>query len=283
MAIIEEASRRSGKNDTLTCKFRPMIGTIKTASILAKNEGELIVERRHIDDALSKHCKSIALQVMEKHIEDQIIYSVMVDPNEEPKIGQIHGLAVSTINREGSDLVGMVLTVRASCLQKNGAKKAGYFTVTGVQTKDSSYIQHSIAKIRHIIIQLYGVDVEQDCFTHVDFAQEHGVEGPSAGITMTLALISVLTQRKIHQDVAVTGEINIGDTNNKIIVTPIGGTHEKILAAQRLGFKKVCIPMRNYEKSINPSNYRIKVIGCKTIDDYIKECFINEKKQNTKN
>jgi Lon-like ATP-dependent protease len=278
IAVIEEAVRRSGKNDKLTCKFRPMIGTIKTASILAQNEGLMVVERKHINEALCEHCKSIALQVMEKHIENQTVYSVLIDPNEESKIGQIHGLAVSTINAEGSDMVGSVLTVRASCLQKETPKKIGYFTVTGVATKDSSYIQHSIAKIRHVMLQLYGVDVEQDCYTHVDFAQDHGVEGPSAGITMTLALASVLLQKKIRQDVAVTGEINIANGEVKtgesgIVITPIGGAHEKILAAQRMGFKKVCIPQRNFEKNINPSDYTIKVVGCKTIQDYMHECF----------
>lgn len=279
IAVIEEAIRKSGKNNTITCKFRPMIGTIKTASVLAQNEGAKIVERKHINEALNEHCKSIALQVMEKQIENHIIYNTLIDPTEEPKVGQIHGLAVSTINVEGTDMVGSVLTIRASCLQKTGPKSLGYFTVTGVATKDSSYVQHSIAKIRHVILQLYGIDVEQECYTHIDFAQEHGVEGSSAGITMTLALASVLLQKKIRQDVAVTGEINIANGDLKtgesgIEVTPIGGTHEKILAAQRMGFKKVCIPMRNYEKNINSTDYTLKVVGCKTIQDYIRECFV---------
>lgn len=273
IAVIEEASRRSGKNDKLTCKFRPMIGTIKTASILARNEGRSIVERKHVEEALNVHCKSIALQVMEKHIENEIEYKVMIDPNEKPKIGQIHGLAISTINAEGGDMIGSVLTIRASCLNKNNPKKNGYFTVTGVQATNSSYIQHSIAKIRHVIYQLYGVDVEQDCFTHVDFAQSHEVEGPSAGITITLALISILLNKKIRQDVAVTGEINIG-IGKKIVITPIGGVNEKILAAQRMDFKKVCIPKRNFEKNINVSDYKIKVVGCTTLQDYMRECFI---------
>jgi len=216
---------------------------------------------------------------MEKQIENQTIYSVLIDPTEKPKVGQIHGLAVSTINAQGTDMVGSVLTIRASCLQKTGPKSLGYFTVTGVATKDSSYVQHSIAKVRHVILQMYGIDVEQECYTHIDFAQEHGVEGPSAGITMTLALTSVLLQKKIRQDVAVTGEINIANGDLKagesgIVVTPIGGAHEKILAAQRMGFKKVCIPMRNLEKNINPTDYTIKVVGCKTIQDYIRECFM---------
>ena len=280
MAVIEEAIRRSGKNNTITCKFRPMISVIKTSSVLAQNEGKTVVERKYVNEAISEHCKSIALQVMEKHIENQSLYNVLIDPTGEPKIGQIHGLAVSTINAQGTDFVGSVLTIRASCLQNDSPRKAGYFTVTGVATKDSSYVQHSIAKIRHVLLQLYGVDVEQDCYTHIDFAQDHGVEGPSAGITMTLALASVLLQKKIRQDVAVTGEINIanGDIQNEssIVITPIGGAHEKILAAQRMGFRGVCIPKRNFEKNINPKDYKIKIYSCETIKDYMKVCFVTE-------
>lgn len=273
MAVIEEAVRRSGKNDTITCKFRPMIGIIKTGSVLARNEGLKVVERKHVEEALNEHCKSIALQVMEKHMENQEVYSVMIDPTERPKVGQIHGLAVSSLNSEGTDMVGSVLTIRASCLKKDVSKKAGYFTVTGVATKDTSYIQHSIAKVRHVLLQLYGVDVEQDCYTHIDFAQDHGVEGPSAGVTMTLAMASVLLQKKIRQDVAFSGEINIAAGSDKIEITPVGGVHEKILAAQRMGFRAVCIPQRNYEKNINISDYKIKVFGCATFEDYTKIAF----------
>jgi Lon-like ATP-dependent protease len=272
IASIDEARRKSGKNSRLTCKFRPMISVVKTASVLAMNEGKVMVERKHVEEALREHCKTIGLQVMEKHIENAEGY-LIIDPKAKPKMGQIHGLAVSSINEETRDYVGSVLCVRASCVPKGKKKKEGYFQVTGVNVKDSSYVQHSIAKVRHLINQLYEIDLSQDYFTHVDFAQEHGVEGPSAGVTMTLALISCLTNKKIRQDVAVTGEINIG-CEDKILVTPIGGAHEKILAAQRMGFKKVLIPMKNFERDIDPKDYTIKVIGCATLDEYTKHCFV---------
>ena len=280
VAIIEEAARRSGRNDQLTCKFRPMIGAIKTASVLARNEKCELVERKHVDEALSEHCKSIGLQVTEKLIERIKVYS-HIDPKTKPKIGQIHGLAVSSINAESNDYVGSVLAIRASCVPKTGKRGEGYFHVTGVQTKDSSYVQHSISKVEHVINQLFNINLEHDFMTHVDFAQDHNVEGPSAGITMTLALISCLSKRKIYQNVAVTGEINIGCGGigeDTIVITPIGGAHEKIMAAQNMGFEKVCIPKRNFEKNIDLSNYKIKIVGCTTLEDYIHECLEPKKK-----
>jgi len=92
---------------------------------------------------------------------------------------------------------------------------------------------------------------------------------------MTLVLCSLLEGKHIRQDIAVTGEINVGVTD-EILVTAVGGVHEKIKAAEAWGFKKVLIPMKNYKYSIKPKDYSIEVIGCKTLDDYLREILVKE-------
>lgn len=266
-AVIEEARRQSGRNDRLTCKFRPMISILKTASVLAKNEGLNIVNAKHVNEAIREHCKSIHRQILERQAEHNKDYRI-VNPKAKPKIGQIHGLVVYKL---GGERMGWVCPVRASV--KKAKKGKGYFYVTGVKSGEDTWVQNSIKKVETVISQLYGFKLS-DRYTHIDFAQTIGIDGPSAGVTMVLALISNIEKKKIRQDVAVTGEINIG-VDGKIIITPVGGLHEKITAAEELGFKKVLIPKLNYEKDIKPKDYKIEVIPCETLEDYKKVVFVD--------
>src|SRR6185437_8492220 len=93
-------------------------------------------------------------------------------------------------------------------------------------------------------------------------------DGPSAGVAIFIALASLFTDRPVHHDVAMTGEISL-----RGLVLPVGGVKEKVLAAQRAGLQRVLLPARN-EKDLRevPEAARatLKFIFLETVDDAIQ-------------
>jgi lon-related putative ATP-dependent protease len=276
--IVDEGRRRSNKKDALSTKFRPMISIVKTAATLAMNEGLNFVEKRHVTEAIEKHCKTIQKQILEHQMNER--GKLLEITPEGAKLGQIYGVAVVKDPYSG-EMTGNVLTVKGF-LEKRDPKCdkniRGYYKVTGIAKEgQEQFITDSIAKVRSVILQKYGVDIAQEFFTHIDFAQAYSVDGPSAGVTMTILLCSLLEGKPIRQDVAVTGEINVS-VNDVIPVTAVGGLHEKIKAAEMWGFKKVIVPAKNYKHSIDPRDYSIEVIPGETLEDYLKESLVNTEK-----
>ena len=273
--IVEEGRRRSNKKDALTTRFRPLISIIKTAATLAMNERCKVVERRYVREAIENHCKTIQRQILEHEINER--GKLLEIKPEGIKLGQIHGLAIVKDPYSG-EMTGSVLCVKAHMLKISELPRTypfkGYYNVTGV-AKGQNFISDSIAKVRSVILQKYGADIAQDYLTHIDFAQSYGVDGPSAGVTMAVLLCSLVEDKLVRQDVAVTGEINLG-VGNSIQITAVGGLYEKIKAAEAWGFKKVVIPQKNYEHSIAVEDYKIKVVPAATLDDYLRECLVEK-------
>ena len=94
-------------------------------------------------------------------------------------------------------------------------------------------------------------------------------DGPSAGVTMCVSVISALTGRPVRKDVAMTGEITLRGQ-----VLPVGGIKEKMLAAHRMGIKKVLLPEENKPDLDDlPQTVRdeMEFVFLKKIDDAVKE------------
>jgi ATP-dependent Lon protease len=96
-------------------------------------------------------------------------------------------------------------------------------------------------------------------------------DGPSAGVTMIIAIISLLKNMKINNTVAMTGEITL---RGKVL--PVGGIKEKLLAAKRAGIKSVILPSKNENDLAElPEEVRtsLKIHLIDTIDEAVKIVF----------
>ena len=149
----------------------------------------------------------------------------------EDQVGAVTGVAV---NEYGGD----VMTVEAILMQGRGE-----FALTGQIGKvmeESARAAVSYARSHALDLGLKPGFFE-DHFFHIHVpAGAIPKDGPSAGVTMATAIVSVLTDRPVRRDVAMTGEITL---RGKVL--PIGGLKEKLLAAHRAGIKVFILPEKN--------------------------------------
>ena len=98
-------------------------------------------------------------------------------------------------------------------------------------------------------------------------------DGPSAGVTMVTAIASLLMDNPVRNDTAMTGEVNLSGE-----VLPIGGVREKVLAAHRVGIKRVLLPQHNEKDLVDiPPDIRpqIEFIFCDRIEQVLTHSLVN--------
>lgn len=99
-------------------------------------------------------------------------------------------------------------------------------------------------------------------------------DGPSAGITMVTAIVSILSKRPVSHNVAMTGEITLQGR-----VLPIGGVRDKVLAAHRAGIKKIILPSQNKKDTEEISSAiqgKLNLIFVDTVDEVLKEALVED-------
>jgi ATP-dependent Lon protease len=136
---------------------------------------------------------------------------------------------------------GDVLYIEASLADpETGASGVTLTGQLGDVMKESAQIALSYLRSRGVELELPVGDLkDRGVHIHVP-AGAVPKDGPSAGVTMTTALVSLLTGRPVRSDVAMTGEVSLTGR-----VLPIGGVKQKLLAAHQAGITTVLIPKRN--------------------------------------
>lgn len=151
--------------------------------------------------------------------------------NQKAEIGVVRGLAWTSVG-------GTTLEIEVVDMPGDG--KLLLTGKLGTVMKESAQIALSYVRS---ISEHYGIDKtyfrEHDFHVHVPEGATPK-DGPSAGITMTTALLSAVTRKKVRADVAMTGEVTLRGR-----VLPIGGLKEKLLAAKQAKVRVVCVPEEN--------------------------------------
>ncbi len=150
---------------------------------------------------------------------------------------------------------GDVLFVEAAATDSNGHGSTVILTgQLGDVMKESAQIALSYVRSHTDELNIEKGAADKSFHIHVP---EGAVpkDGPSAGVTMTTAIVSLLTGRPVRSTVAMTGEVTLQG-----LVLPIGGVKQKVLAAHRMGLTEVILPRRN-EKDIDdvPQSVREKM------------------------
>jgi ATP-dependent Lon protease len=223
----------------------------KAAGILADAYG-LALYKNKTDDINPEAIHITGDDLLEVFQASRLSPFLTVKASERQEIGKIFGLGVS-------GFVGSILEIEAVCFPagEKGKGRLRFNETAGSMTKDSVFNAASVVRL------VTGLDMS-DYDVHVNVIGGGKIDGPSAGVAITLAIISCLTGRTIRQNIAVTGEVSIQGK-----IKAVGGVIEKIYGARQAGIARVFVPKEN-EKDIPGDLSDIQVIPVETVQEIVE-------------
>ncbi len=252
LKIIQEYTREAGVR-SLEREISSIIR--KTTREIVENTGK----KKKVNIVVSD-------DLVEKFLGVQKYKQKLADDKDKNKIGSVVGLAWTSM---GGDILNVDVTIM---------KGANKFILTGKLgdiMKESAQAGFSYIKSNAGLFKIpESFFKEKEIHIHLP---EGAIpkDGPSAGITMIMAMLSAITKCPVRTDVAMTGEITLRGH-----VLPIGGLNEKLLAAVRSGIKTVLIPMDN-EKDLAEIQKEIldklTIVPIEKVEDGIKYVFKEKK------
>ncbi len=223
---------------------------------------------RELERQIGKICRRTARQILKKETEKVRVSSRNIkeflgkkkyhtmDANKQDDVGVVRGLAWTEVG-------GDTLEIEVNTMPGEG--KLNLTGKLGDVMKESAQIALSLARSM--------LPLQEDFFVNNDFhlhvpAGAVPKDGPSAGVTMTTAIYSAVTGKKVSCKVAMTGEITL---RGKVLA--IGGLKEKLLAAKRAGIEKVVVPEENkpdVEEMEEEVLEGLTLVYAKTMDDVLE-------------
>ncbi len=255
--IIQEYTREAGVRNLER----------EAASICRKVAKEIVLSKQENGDPKKKEGKKniiVGADKIEKYLGVPKFRTKAAE--RQPRIGSVTGLAWTNV---GGDILNVDVTIM------RGSEKLTLTGQLGEVMKESA--QAALSYIRSNA-KMFGIDSEFNKNREIHIHLPEGAipkDGPSAGITMAMAIVSAASNKPAFNDVAMTGEITLRGN-----VLPIGGLNEKLLAAQRSGIKTVLIPKDNLKDLTEiPDKVKegLKIIAIEKIEDALNYVFTSLK------
>ena len=201
---------------------------------------------RELERQIATVCRAVAVRIAEAQVEGGVetfhLDPVAIEEILGPTLFE-HDIA-ERVSRPGiatglawTSFGGEILFVEAS--QMNGRGKLTLTGNLGDVMKESAQLALNWIKSN---LSSYGLQWDPSTTDiHIHFpAGAVGKDGPSAGVTILTAIVSLLSQQPVESDLAMTGEITL-----RGLVLPVGGIKEKVLGAHRAGIRRILMPHKN--------------------------------------
>lgn len=224
---------------------------------------------RNLEREIGNLCRNVAMQIAEGS-QTQIVIDTQADvelilgaPRYEGEVAMRTSIPGVATGLAWTPVGGDILFIEASRAPGNG--KLILTGQLGEVMKESAQAALTLLKARaeRFGIELVGFE-KNDIHIHVP-AGATPKDGPSAGVAMFMALASLMSNRTVRSDCAMTGEISL-----RGLVLPVGGIKEKVLAALRAGIKTVLLPKRNQKdlEDIPPdAKQQLEFVWLESVDD----------------
>jgi ATP-dependent Lon protease len=239
MEMIDSYTREAGVRN-LQREISSVVRGVAVEYVEGKRSGEVQIEAKDIPDYLGpqRFLPEMAERTSSPGVSTGLAWT--------PTGGEIMFIEATAMPGKG----GLMLTGQLGDVMKESAQAA------------MSYLKSHLAEL--------GIPNEaiesRDIHVHVP-AGAIPKDGPSAGVSIFAALVSLLTRRCIRADVAMTGEITL-----RGLVLPVGGIKEKLLAAHRAGIRRILLPERNEKDVVDvPEEIRneIEIVYARSVDEVL--------------
>ena len=183
----------------------------------------------------------------------------------ENRVGAVHGLAVQGSHQGAVMEIEAVSGPGTGRVQVTGIVEEEEMGGAGHTMKRKSTAHASAENVATLLRCLGYLDQATD--VHINFPGGMPVDGPSAGVAMTLAAVSALTGRAVDGSAAVTGEIGVRGR-----VLPVGGVPAKVEAARRAGLSRVLAPRDNGLERFQHADIQVTLID--TVEDALHQMLL---------